>query len=257
MCQIRHANGIASEYRYDELNRLEDLTHYAPDATPGDLYDNAVLQRYEYTYHADGNKSGERFTDGSSNVQTWAWLYDALGRLTREIHDNTDDSLDYSTESDLVGNRLWKNTVKNGDGIADERIESEFDRNDRLLNEWKILGNERVSRTEYLYQQTEQYAKRVYDLLSGHTDSKTDMKYNDQGRLSELTVTTYENGVAVKIVTQTIRVRLVWDQGKADGNGGRGRRRRSRRDEGHGVTERQAQLHGLLSGYGGSGDRLC
>jgi len=56
------------------------------------------IQRYTYDYYQDGNKSGEIFTDKDGETHTWVWVYDQLGRLVRENHDNADDSLDYTTE---------------------------------------------------------------------------------------------------------------------------------------------------------------
>jgi len=47
-------------------------------------------------------------------------VYDQLGRLIRETHDNTDDNLDYSTfyKYDLVGNRLEKSYTIGHDVLA-------------------------------------------------------------------------------------------------------------------------------------------
>ncbi len=202
--RIVNSNGVISDYTYDELNRLKDLTHYAPDSTPETLSGNTVLQRYEYSYHANGNKSGEVFTDAEGRVHTWDWVYDALGRLTRESHDSADDSLDYSTDYayDLVGNRLRKDTDKGNDGSIEEAIVSQFDANDRHLNDMKILNGATVERTEYIYNKTEQIAKTVTDLVNSRIASRTRMEYNVQGRMSRIIIETYVNGQLAKTVVQ-------------------------------------------------------
>jgi YD repeat-containing protein len=51
-------NGVIQVYAYDQLNRLDLLTHYGPDDTPDDLSDNPVLARFDYTVQADGRRSG-------------------------------------------------------------------------------------------------------------------------------------------------------------------------------------------------------
>ncbi len=202
--KIHHANGVITDYDYDILNRLKEVTHYAPDATPDDLTDNAVLQKFLYDYHANGHKSGETATDKDGNTNTWTWDYDALGRLVSERHDNHDDTLDYTTDYvfDLVGNRLEKRTDQNNDGTIDERIVSQYDQNDRLLNELKILNGTASQRTDYTYNVTEQIEKTVTDLLNSRIESKTHMEYNDAGRMSKITIETYVDGQLSKVITQ-------------------------------------------------------
>ena len=195
LATIHHANGVISEHVYDLLNRLASLTH----TSGGD-----ILQRYDYAYYGNGDKSGETFTDAAGNTHSSIWLYDALGRLVRETHDNHDDSLDYSTgyTYDLVGNRVGKSTDLNGDGVADEVIVSEYDENDRLLNEMTLFNGAGTSRTDYSYAGTEQTGKRVTDLQTNTLTSETVMEYNEQGRLRTITITTYSGGEVVKVVTQ-------------------------------------------------------
>ena len=203
--KIVHANGIISDYEYDELNRLKELTHYAPDATPDDLSDNDIAQRYTYDYYKDGNKSRETFTDAEGKVHTWDWVYDQLGRLIRETHDNADNTLDYDTfyKYDLVGNRLEKSTDNDLDGIIDEVIRAKFDKNDRLLNEWKLLDGKEVERTDYAFNKTEQIAKTVTNLVTAKVETKTSMLYNAQGRMEKIVIESFINGVKSKEVTQT------------------------------------------------------
>jgi len=198
------ANGIITDYRYDNLNRLKEITHYAPDATPEDLTDNSILQRFVYDYYQDGNKSKESFTDAQGQTHTWEWVYDQLGRLLAETHDNANNSLDYTTEYvyDLVGNRLERRVDQGNDGVVDQIIESLFDQNDRLRSETEKVNGQAIKRTDYDYQQTEQIAKTVIDLINSRIETKTEMEYNAQGRLSKISVDTYTNGNKTQNVMQ-------------------------------------------------------
>lgn len=56
--------------------------------------------------------------------------------------------------------------------------------------------------TDYFYEHTELVSKTVRNLLSGSTESKMQMEYNDLGRLSKITVETYIGGTLAKIVIQ-------------------------------------------------------
>ncbi len=49
---------MITDYQYDELNRLDILTQYAPDGTPEDLSDNDKLAEFDYTVRADGKRTG-------------------------------------------------------------------------------------------------------------------------------------------------------------------------------------------------------
>ena len=112
-------NSVATEgYLYDSLGRLDVMTD-------SDSAGNA-LASYDYTVRADGKRtsSTEAFwfdenNDGqqdASEVKTisTSWTYDDAGRLTDEVLDHWDDSVD-QTESfsyDLTGNRTlsWTET---------------------------------------------------------------------------------------------------------------------------------------------------
>jgi YD repeat-containing protein len=111
--QVLQSNGVITDYAYGMMDRLQSLTHYGPDGTPGDLSDNPVLERFEYTVDADGNRTSETQTDSQGHTNAYQWVYDAIGRMVRESLDAADRSLDYTADYafDLVGNRLEKSTV--------------------------------------------------------------------------------------------------------------------------------------------------
>ncbi|WP_243292303.1 DNRLRE domain-containing protein [Bacillus sp. FJAT-47783] len=87
-----HTNGTYTAYEYDSNNRLKSVINY--DAN-GD-----VLDKYVYTYDANGNWTGVATNNGSISYQ-----YDSLNRLTQEtLLDGTTISYEY----DDVGNRTKK-----------------------------------------------------------------------------------------------------------------------------------------------------
>ena len=116
--QVLQSNGVITDYAYDMMSRLESLTHYGPDATPGDLSDNPVLERFEYTVDAAGNRTGETQTDCQGHTNAYQWVYDAIGRMVQESLDPARQTpwpttADYAF--DLVGNRLEKSVDTDGD----------------------------------------------------------------------------------------------------------------------------------------------
>jgi YD repeat-containing protein len=111
--QVLQSNGVITDYAYDMMSRLESLTHYGPDATPGDLSDNPVLERFAYTVDAAGNRTSETQTDSGGHTNAYQWVYDAVGRMVRETLEPDPSAgsglaYDASYALDLVGNRLSK-----------------------------------------------------------------------------------------------------------------------------------------------------
>lgn len=119
--QVRLPNGVISDYDYDSLNRLELLREFK-DTNGNHVYNNgvdAILAEYDYDLLADGKRSGvtEKVDDDGNPATALKntrvdWLYDNLGRLSREVYDSYDDTRDFATDYvfDLVGNRLAKKT---------------------------------------------------------------------------------------------------------------------------------------------------
>jgi RHS repeat-associated protein len=92
---VQYANGVRAEYRYDSLNRLDDLLY-----TSG----GEVLEHYTYQFDLVGNRIRVTLADGSAIH----WAYDAQRRLTRETHfdGNAIRQREISYEYDAVGNRV-------------------------------------------------------------------------------------------------------------------------------------------------------
>ncbi|MBI1249378.1 tandem-95 repeat protein [bacterium] len=214
--QTQLPNGVIEDYIYDDLDRLESLTHYAPDATPDDLSDNDKLAEFDYTVRADGQRTSSTETywldqdqDGTpeAHVTQIDWTYDALGRLTEESIDHFDDQFDQTEwfTYDLVGNRTKKELDNNFDGTIDEAIAYMYDANDRLQTEERDADNNGTvdQTTTYGYDHTQQTSKTVFDNSASQTTSQTSFTYDLQGRLNVATVTTFTAGTASRIEQTT------------------------------------------------------
>src|SRR5438046_2085790 len=137
------ANGTIVAYDYDALNRLGSLTQYSPDATPNDLTDNPKIAEFDYTVRADGRRSAATeyiWKNGAGQaplVNQVGWTYDDAGRLTQEVLDSSDDTVDYTAtyKYDLAGNRLEKKLDQASNGSIDQFLAYTYDANDRLLTE--------------------------------------------------------------------------------------------------------------------------
>ncbi|MCP3998104.1 MAG: RHS repeat protein, partial [bacterium] len=131
---LLQANGIATTYSYDDLDRLTALQ----SRTSAD----DVLQSYQYTLGPAGNRLRVDEHDGTSRH----YQYDALYRLTEDRVTDDTAALVYQSEFtyDPVGNRVTK-TLDEGDGPA--TLASTYDVRDRLLSldsktyAWDTNGN--------------------------------------------------------------------------------------------------------------------
>jgi RHS repeat-associated protein len=96
------ANGTYTTYAYDANGNLLHLINYGPGGV--------VQTRFDYTYDALNDRTGEATVDG-----TWTYTYDADGRLTHAVFASTNAAVanqDLSYTYDAAGNRV--KTVING-----------------------------------------------------------------------------------------------------------------------------------------------
>ena len=56
---------------------------------------DTLLSEYDYDLLADGKRSSVTETDADGHTATIDWLYDNIGRLTRESYDGYGTALDY------------------------------------------------------------------------------------------------------------------------------------------------------------------
>jgi YD repeat-containing protein len=95
-------NGIVTTWRYDNLNRLTNLTHQAGTTN---------LATYSYQLHSTGRRTNAteilRQETGTYLTNTLSWNYDAMYRLTNEVSSSSASDGQYSSEYqyDKAGNR--------------------------------------------------------------------------------------------------------------------------------------------------------
>lgn len=195
-------SSITTDYSYDPLNRLDVLVQFV-DSDANGTYDEAtdeMVASYDYELDAAGNRISATETVDGYTYQ-WTWTYDALNRLTAETLDASDDSLDYTDTFtyDLAGNRLSLSHGLASDGNVEQTKSYFYDANDRLLAEIvdDATDDAKDRFTEYSYDNTQQTGKTTYQGTdnSGQIVSSTSYQYNELGRLSQVTETTYTDGV--------------------------------------------------------------
>ena len=228
-----HADDTITVCQYDSLNRLEVLTQYGVhvgSVEPENITGRQILAQFSYSVRADGKRTSVIETlnyddNNDSQIDEHTghvdWLYDNLGRLTREIYDSWNNSLDFTADYlfDLVGNRLTKTVDQGRDAVVDEVISYEYDLNDRLLSEaFDHQTDNLLDRfTRYEYgpgadwtdpddpfggDHTTQTSKSVWHDLSDDIDRTdapdelTTYTYNLQGRMDSATVDSDADGNA-------------------------------------------------------------
>jgi RHS repeat-associated protein len=222
-----------SRYEYDAMMRLQQLTHFQTDGTPNDLADlsdNQVVVRFTYHLRADGRQTGVDETwwlAGDTGEGTeprsahYRFQYDALNRLTDEVFDHWDDTLDYvdQFEYDLVGNRLSARRDTAADGTIDRVMQYAYDANDRATwqhefqrsaddpTDWGASdGDLSLGRafqtTTHTYRGT-QATGRVDRRQDGQPTESHDYSYDLQGRLQEAVVTRYADGRVASVSRST------------------------------------------------------
>jgi len=112
---VTYPNGTTTEYTYNSLNRLTNLTNRKVSGQ--------IISSYIYTLGPAGNRIKVTEVDGA----TVDYTYDTLYRLTKEVRTGI-NPYNISYTYDPVGNRL----TKTKDGVITTYT---YDANDRLLTE--------------------------------------------------------------------------------------------------------------------------
>jgi RHS repeat-associated protein len=132
---LKYANNNYTEYGYDALNRLTNLTNYQTDQK------TTTLSSFSYTHYADGMR--HTLTENLAEPRVITYTYDYLNRLQTETAvEQVSDGHEYKYVSDydydLAGNRFLRTVeIKDGQTVI-ETLESTYDynsANDRLLRE--------------------------------------------------------------------------------------------------------------------------
>jgi RHS repeat-associated protein len=195
-------------------------TTYAPACEPLSAFDDVLKNRTSRTRSLADRCTGvrivrlglvETFKDSGIGVppvglnyltNNYTWSYDNAGRLTSEVLDSTDDTLD-QTESyimDLVGNRI-RRTIDKPNTANDVTDIYTFDSSDRLQTENRYSGlfptgtpGTSTRSTAYTWNTTQQTSKTVS--VTGVSSVVQSMSYGLSGQLENV-VTTTSNGSGV------------------------------------------------------------
>jgi YD repeat-containing protein len=123
-------NGNRTDYQYDSMNRLTNVTHVNSAST--------VLASYGYMLSASGQRTNVTETRlesaGTNSTTQIGYTFDDLGRLIREASTSQLAEARYTNTYvyDLVGNRLTNIFVAGG---VTEIISFTYNANDQLLQE--------------------------------------------------------------------------------------------------------------------------
>ncbi len=208
------------------------MRHFKSDTTNGNLADNALKDIFDYSYRADGKRTGlvEKFGGSSIGYQpvtaitdavlsnNYTWSYDNAGRLTSEVLDSTDNTIDQNESyvMDVVGNRMRRTIDK--DGAANDQVFTyQYDASDRIQNEkkyaialplpanWNESSATPVSTTTYAWNSTQQISKTVsVPSISSVIQS---MSYGLTGQLEKV-ITTNSNGSGCSPIAHPSRIPL-------------------------------------------------
>ena len=120
-----YANGITTTYAYNNANLVTSLQNKKG---------STILSSYAYTYYLDGNQAAK--ADHAGKVTSY--LYDGLGRLTKETETSPTGSWSKAYTFDATGNRATLTYAVNG---TTESVTSyTYDANNRMLRESKTDG---------------------------------------------------------------------------------------------------------------------
>ncbi len=142
-------NNTVTAYKYDELNRLTNLTHTASGG--------ALLASYSYKVDSTGRRTNAvevllDTNDSTRTTNTIIWQYDGLYRLTNEVQTSTSSTTALTHSSsyqyDKAGNRWKKIDVVGGTTTT---ITNQYNANDQLLKEVTLVGGAPTATNTYLY----------------------------------------------------------------------------------------------------------
>ena len=205
-------NSVVQDYTFDNMDRLDVMRHFQSDANNANLADNVLRDTFDYSYRADGKRTGlfESFGGSGIGIQpvnpnlttSYTWTYDNAGRLVSEVLDSSDNSLD-QTESyitDLAGNRM-RRMLDKPNATNDVTDIYTFDSSDRILREDRYAGlsptgvpaGSSMSSTAYQWNGTQQASKQVSGIGVSPVVSQN-MSYGLMGQLEKVVITTSSSG---------------------------------------------------------------
>jgi RHS repeat-associated protein len=172
-------NGVVTEYLYDSLNRLTNLTQK--------LGGTNLLASYSYQLHPTGRRTNavEILKTEDSGVpwitNTLSWAYDQMYRLTNETSISSFGAANFTNRYayDLVGNRFSRVHIVSAGTSTTTNL---FNENDRLLKEVTWQGSSMTESNAYSYDANGSLVSKAHT-ASGSTSSVT-YSYDLKNKLS-------------------------------------------------------------------------
>ncbi|WP_027399036.1 RHS repeat-associated core domain-containing protein [Anaerovorax odorimutans] len=119
-----YGNGNSVDYAYNLANLVTSLENKKGTET---------ISSYDYTYYLNGNQAAKVDNNG---LQT-SYIYDGLGRLTKESESGTADAITKTYTFDAAGNRATITVT----GAENYTTGYQYDLNNRLTTETKQLSD--------------------------------------------------------------------------------------------------------------------
>ncbi|MGL5097366.1 MAG: hypothetical protein ACRDD1_17400, partial [Planctomycetia bacterium] len=208
------ANGVATTYAYDVMNRPTWIEHV--DRT------GSTVASYYYLRDAAGQTARvvEGMTDPSQyqnlswsnfpNVRKVDYAYDELYRLVGEDVQNADAttlSIDFTL--DLVGNRREQLRIQRGpndheigtpgDVLRTERTTASYDLRDRMIDELFTVDGATDRLTSYDYDANGAQVSKVVRDAAGRLTNETSFSYDPRGRLAGASVSEYDPATGAEL----------------------------------------------------------
>jgi RHS repeat-associated protein len=199
-----YPNGDVTEYFHDVMGRVSEVRELGPSSTPNDLSSYPVLADITYTYYPDGQVQTETDVDPTGTTTT-TYYYDALNRLTREVHTAPDPSQSYTTSFtyDLTGNILSKNVLSGVNLAHQDIVTAAYNADAQVTQQLELKDGADPQLSTFAYNGTDLARVTVVDTTTGQTIEETDYTYNLQDLEASVTIQKWQAGVLSS--SQTVR----------------------------------------------------
>lgn len=136
-------NGNRSSLTYGNGNSLDNAYNLANLVTSShNKNGTSTLSKYDYTYYLDGNQAAKADNKG----RTTNYIYDGMGRLSKEAESGASDAITKGYTFDATGNRATMAVS----GAESYNVGYTYDLDNRLTTEIKQIGSESEI-TDYYY----------------------------------------------------------------------------------------------------------
>ena len=169
---------VETDFVYDNLGRLTDLTH---------THDATTIADYGWTFDSYSRVTQMSFTSSTGNSGTSDYSYDDTGQVTAADHDfQTDESYSYDENGNrtLTGYTTGDNNQLTSDGTFNYTYDDEGNR----LTRTRISGTADDYTTEYEWDHDNRLTKLTYKNNGGTVTKEIEYGYDLFGRRISKTI---------------------------------------------------------------------